>query len=179
MNARGLFALLKALVVWTIGALVLTAMLAAAIPVALGDHSYVVRSGSMSPAIDTGDVVVVEPISPLDAEVGQIVTFDNPEANGDLTSHRAITITRRGDAVRFTTKGDSNTGTEQWRVPIESEIGKVLYRVPMLGFASVWIQAPAGRLTLVIIPALVLAATALARIWGRQCDGAEGDGHAT
>lgn len=177
MTARGLFTFLKLLAVWTIGAFVLTAMLAAAVPLAVGDRSYVVRSGSMAPAIETGDVVVVEPISPLDAEVGEIVTFHNPEANGDLTSHRAITITRRGDDVRFTTKGDSNTGTEQWRVPIEGEIGKVLYRVPMLGFASVWIQTPAGRVALVIIPALLLAATALARIWGHTGNEGVGNEH--
>lgn len=178
MTARGLFDFLKPLALWTIGGFVLTAMLAAALPLALGDRSYVVRSGSMSPAVDTGDVVVVEPIAPLDAEVGQIVTFENPEANGDLTSHRAIMITQRGDNVRFTTKGDANTGTEQWRVPIESQIGKVLYRVPMLGFVSVWIQTPVGRVALVIIPALLLAATALARIWGHGRVESAGNEHA-
>lgn len=165
MTARGSAGFAKVLVTWIVGAFIVTAMLAAAVPLALGDRAYVVRSGSMSPVIDTGDVVVVEPISPLDARVGEIVTFDNPGADGQLTSHRAITIDPRGDSVRFTTKGDANTGVEHWRVPVDGDVGKVLYRVPKLGFASVWIQSPAGRIGLLIVPALLLAATLLTRIW--------------
>ncbi|MDX6587479.1 MAG: signal peptidase [Solirubrobacterales bacterium] len=165
MSAQKTFRFLGVVTLWACGGFVLTTMLAGAIPLALGDRSYVVRSGSMAPAIDTGDVVVTEPISPLDAEVGQIVTFDNPEAGGALTSHRAITIDRSGDSVRFTTKGDSNTSVEHWSVAKDGEIGKVLYRVPKLGFVSVAIQTPTGRIALVILPAILLAATGLARIW--------------
>ena len=56
-----------------------------------------VRSGSMSPAIETGDVVVTEPLSPLSARVGDIVTFRDPEGGGKLFSHRvqAVTAGRR------------------------------------------------------------------------------------
>ena len=153
------------LALWTCGGFVVTTMLAGAIPLALGDRSYVVRSGSMAPAIDTGDVVVAEPVSPLEVEVGQIVTFDNPEAEGALTTHRAITIDRNGEDIRFTTRGDSNTSVERWSVPADGQIGRVLYRVPKLGFASVAIQTPTGRIGLVVLPALLLAATGLARIW--------------
>jgi signal peptidase I len=175
MAARGFLQFLKPLVMWALGAFVVASMLAGAVPLALGDRSYVVRSGSMSPAIDTGDVVVVEPISPPDAHVGQIVTFDNPEADGELTSHRAITIDRRGEDVRFTTKGDSNTGVEHWVVPADEQVGQVLYRVPKLGFASVWIQTPLGRVSLVIVPALLLVASFLWRIWRGDRREAVGD----
>jgi hypothetical protein len=47
----------------------------------------------------------------------------------------------------------------------------------MLGYASVWIQTPAGRIALVIIPALLLGATALVRIWGHK-DESAGTEHA-
>lgn len=157
--------ILSTLTLWACGGFVLTTMLAGAIPLALGDRSYVVRSGSMAPTIDTGDVVVAEPISPLDAEVGQVVTFDNPEADGALTTHRAIAIDRHGNEVRFITKGDSNTGVERWTVRADGSIGRVLYRVPKLGFISVAIQTPTGRIGLVIVPAILLAASGLARIW--------------
>jgi signal peptidase I len=144
---------------------VLAILLAAAAPLAIGDRSYVVRSGSMTPAIDTGDVVVVKPIASLEARVGQVVTFKDPDGSGRLISHRARAIHREGNQVKFTTQGDANTGQEHWSVPVTGKVGKVLYRLPKLGFAVVWTGTPAGRLGLIAIPALLLGLSLLAGIW--------------
>jgi len=140
---------------WTAGSLILCLLLAGAAPLALGDHSYVVRSGSMTPAIETGDVVVAQPIDPLSARVGQIVTFNDPDASGRLLS----------DQVSFVTQGDANTGQEQWSVPVDGQIGQVQYRIPKIGLALVWTQLPAARIGLIAIPALLLVVFALSRIW--------------
>jgi signal peptidase len=153
---------LRCFATWTVSAFVLALLLASALPLAVGDRSFVVRSGSMAPAIDTGDVVAVEPIAPASARVGDIVTF---EIHGKLTSHRARAIERRGDEVRFTTQGDANTGQEHWKVPARERIGRVTYRVPKLGFVVVKIQSPAGRFGLIILPAALLAFSLVRRIW--------------
>jgi signal peptidase len=150
---------------WAIGAFVLAVLLSSALPLALGARSMVVRSGSMTPAIRTGDVVVVRPIAPSDAKVGEIVTFEDPDGSGRLLVHRVRAIARQGNQLAFTTQGDANTTREHWRVPADGTIGTVVYRVPMLGFVVSWIGTPAGRIGLIVVPALLLAFSMLAGIW--------------
>lgn len=150
---------------WALGGLILCLLLAGAAPLALGDHSYVVRSGSMTPTIETGDVVVAQPIDPLSARVGQIVTFKDPDGSGRLLSHRVRAVHRNGTDVSFVTQGDANTGEEKWNVPVDGQIGRVLYRIPKIGYALVWTQVPGGRIGLIVIPALLLVVFALSRIW--------------
>lgn len=155
----------RALATWTLGSFVLAILLAAAIPYAFGARSMVVLSGSMTPTIRTGDVVVVQPIRPTDAAVGDIVTFQAPDGSDKLLVHRVRAVAQRKGKVYVTTQGDANTTQEHWKVPVDGTIGSVAYRIPMLGFASGWISSPAGRIGLLILPGLALIVSFLARIW--------------
>ncbi|MGE0066267.1 MAG: signal peptidase I [Solirubrobacterales bacterium] len=152
-------------VLWLGLGILFAALLAAAAPLAIGDRSFTMRSGSMSPAIDTGDVVVTEPIAPRDARVGDIVTFRDPEGSGKLFSHRVQSVRPAADVVAFVTRGDANTATEHWNVPADGSVGKVVYTVPKIGYALVWTGTVPARIALIVIPALLLCATGLARIW--------------
>jgi signal peptidase len=163
---------------WLFLGALFTALLAAAAPLAIGDRSFTLRSGSMTPALETGDVVVTEPISPLSAQVGDIVTFVDPEGTGKLFSHRVQSIRPAGDVVHFVTRGDANTSVERWSVPANGSVGKVLYRVPKIGYALVWTTTPEGRIGLLVIPALLICWTALGWIWRRpEHDDLEPLGH--
>lgn len=161
---------LRAFLTWAVAGFVLAVLLAAALPQALGSTSMVVRSGSMTPAIRTGDVVVVRPIAPTEAAIGDIVTFKDPAGGDRLLVHRVRAISRVGDDVEVITRGDANTTQERWKVPADGTIGTVVYRVPALGFAVAWIGSPGGRVGLVILPALLLAAMFLIRIWRPRVD---------
>lgn len=161
---------LRAFLAWAIGGFVLAVLLATALPMAVGGTSMVVRSGSMTPAIRTGDVVVVRPISPTEAAVGDIVTFKDPAGSDRLLVHRVRAISRVGDQVEVITKGDANTTQERWKVAADGTIGTIVYRVPALGFAAAWIGSPAGRIGLIIVPALLLIAMLLTRIWRPRVD---------
>jgi signal peptidase len=160
---RGMRAL--TILVWIPAGFGLAMLLAAGLPFLAGDRSYIVTSGSMTPAIDTGDVVVASPIRPSEAEVGEIITFADPEQNSRLLVHRAVAIKPDGKRIAFVTQGDANTGKEHWRVPAGGEIGRLSYVVPKLGFVVAKIGSPAGKIGLVAIPALLLALMALHRIW--------------
>ncbi|HEY6729746.1 MAG TPA: signal peptidase I [Solirubrobacterales bacterium] len=161
---------LRAFLTWAVASFVLVVLLAAALPPALGGTSMVVRSGSMTPVIRTGDVVVVRPIAPTEAAVGDIVTFKDPAGSDRLLVHRVRAISRHGDQVEVITKGDANTTQERWKVAADGTIGTVAYRVPALGFAVGWIGSPAGRIGLVIVPALALIVMLLVGIWRPRPD---------
>ena len=161
---------LRAFLTWAVASFVLAVLLAAALPLAVGGTSMVVQSGSMTPAIRTGDVVVVRPIAPTEAAVGDIVTFKDPAGSDRLLVHRVRAISRSGNDVEVITKGDANSTQERWKVAADGTIGTVAYRVPALGFAVGWIGSPAGRIGLVIVPALLLAAMLLMRIWRPRID---------
>ena len=156
---------LRMLVLWVGLGLLFGTLLAAVAPQLAGFRSFTVRSGSMTPAIETGDVVVTKPIAPMSARVGDVVTFVDPEGTGKLFSHRVQSVRAVGDDVAFVTRGDANPSTEHGRVPASGSVGKVAYRIPKIGYALSYIDSGPARLALVAIPALLLLWAAMVRIW--------------
>lgn len=144
---------------------------AATVPSLFGFQSFAVLSGSMEPAIGTGDVVVVRKITPLDAKIGDVVTFRSPESPGKLVTHRATSIQVTGETVTFVTKGDANTGVERWSIAASGTIGKVAYRIPKLGYVTNRVGSRFGRFAFLVLPALVLAVSELRRIWSAEPKG--------
>lgn len=140
-------------------------LLAATLPMAFGHRSFTVMSGSMEPALSTGDLVVVAPIRPLEARAGDAVTFRDPEGSDRMITHRVRAVRERGTDVSFTTKGDANNDTERWTVAREGQIGRVAYRLRGLGFVLLWTRSPIGRILLIAFPLGALGLWALVRIW--------------
>lgn len=106
-----------------------------------GTHSYVLGSYSMSPTLMYGDVVFVEPVANFsdivaDPTNGDIIAFYNPEyfSPQEVIIHRAVNRTVVNGTVFFQTKGDANYLPDNWWVPQDLVIGKVVGRVPLLGF---------------------------------------------
>ena len=145
--------------------LALGVVAAVALPFAFGQRPYTVLSGSMEPAIGTGDVVVVERISPWQARVGDVVTFSDPHRTGRLITHRVRSSRRRGRRIDFVTKGDANNTVERWRIPTDGVISRVRYRVPAVGRLALLTRSRGGLVLLVLVPLLLLAIHEIARIW--------------
>ena len=146
--------------------------LALAAPLAFDARPLVVLSGSMEPALRTGDVSVVRSIAPLDARPGDIVTFRDPDNAERLITHRVRAMHVQGDAVVFRTRGDANNVSERWRVPATGEIGRVIYRIPKLGWALAYARSK-GLFVLLLGGALaLLLVLELTSIWRPE----EGDG---
>ncbi len=125
------------------------------VPFAFDARPLVVLSGSMEPALDTGDVTVVRSIAPMDARPGDIVTFRDPADAERLITHRVRSMTVEGNAIQFVTRGDANNVSERWRVAADGEIGRVLYRVPELGWVLNYARSK-GIFVLLLGAALVL-----------------------
>jgi signal peptidase len=143
-------------------------LIAAAAPMALGMRSFTVLSGSMEPAFMTGDIVVDRQISPTDARPGDVVTFRDPGSQSRLITHRLRSMNIAGGTAHMVTKGDANDTTENWTVPVNGKIGRVAYRLPMLGYALSATHGRNGKLLLIVLPALLFGALELRRIWRRE-----------
>lgn len=135
------------------------------LPTLFGYKTLTVLSGSMVPVLRPGDVVVGSKIAPLDARVGDVVTFRDPERGSIVVTHRVVSMRATGDAVYFETKGDANTGSEKWSIGTDGTIGRVEYRVPKIGYAVNRLGSRFGRLAFIVVPALLLLLSELRRIW--------------
>jgi signal peptidase I len=152
-------------ILWTIGGVLFGLCMAVTLPFFFGIKSLTVLSGSMEPTIHVGDIVVVRQIAPLDARVGDVVTFRDPADRDKLITHRVRKMSVADGVVAFETKGDANTSVERWKIANDGTIGLVLYRVPKLGYALFYVHGALGRLLLVVVPALLLGGYEIWRIW--------------
>ncbi len=160
-----LFSRLAIFAVWTALGALAGVLLAVSLPAALGYRALTEMSGSMGPTIQTGDVVLVKQVSPLDTRVGDVVTFRDPGDPARLLTHRVREIHVQGTTVDFVTKGDANTDVEHWSVGVDGTIGRVEYHIWRLGYLMFLIRSPFGRLGLVVVPALALGAFELWGVW--------------
>jgi signal peptidase I len=143
---------------------------AVTVPSLFGHQSFVVLSGSMEPVISTGDIVVVEQIKPAEARIGDVVSFRSPDVPGKIITHRVVDVRAVGEELRFVTKGDANNAAERWTIARSGTIGRAGYQVPKLGYVTNRIGSAYGRIAFIVIPALLLAAFELRRIWSREPD---------
>ena len=150
---------------WAIGGFVVGISALMTIPTVMGFRTLTVVSGSMEPTIHVGDVVLVRQIAPLDARVGDIITFKDPEDPAKLITHRVRDIQATGSTVQVVTKGDANTSVERWTAPVDATIGRVEYRLPRLGIGLFWARGRFGQLLLIVVPAIGLGVLELVRIW--------------
>ena len=124
-------------------------------PTIAGHHLYVVLSGSMSPAFETGSLVVVRPVEAEDIAVGDIITFREPGEETKLTTHRVVEIEKQG-GLHFITKGDANGVVDQEPVPAENLVGRVVLAIPYAGYVADFAQTKQGLVTMVIIPGILI-----------------------
>ena len=93
----------------------------------------IVLTGSMAPAIKTGDVIFTTPVSRKTPVIGDVIAYQAKRFNGDsvaVFSHRIV----GGDMDSgFVVKGDSNKTPDTQR-PMRGDIlGVVVFVIPYIG----------------------------------------------
>ncbi|MFN8052601.1 MAG: signal peptidase I [Acidimicrobiales bacterium] len=136
---------LRVLVVSAIGLATLPAFLP-------GWRAEVITSGSMRPALNPGDVVVVRPTSPSSVRPGTIISFADAR-RGAVVTHRVVSVGRDGTAV---TRGDANATRDPQGVDRRTVLGTAAVRVPFVGLPWVWVEQ--GRWFSLVATALVVLA---------------------
>ena len=105
----------------------------------LGFHPTVIISGSMGPAIDMGDVVVVDEAAPDSIEEGDVIEFTGKDGTTIVHRIHRIQVESDGTAL-FETKGDQNDSPDFDLVHPDQIKGKVLYRIPKIGWISIAVK---------------------------------------
>ena len=141
----------------------LQSRLAGGVPSVAGYQLYIVLSGSMSPAFETGSVVLVRPLAPSAVQVGDIITYRDAEDPETIVTHRVMAVNQTAESLNFTTRGDANIANDLIPVPASSLLGRVSYSVPFLGYLLSFVRTEAGILLLVIVPALLIIVSELRR----------------
>lgn len=118
-----------------------------------GYDMYFVRSESMAPVINLGDLVITGPVgAPIIGEVkpGAIVTFKT--AKNKLITHRVLSV--KGD--KLVTKGDALEDPDPFSVTMSQVEGIYLFRIPGVGYVISFIRTRLGWWLLIILPAMAL-----------------------
>ncbi len=116
-----------------LSALLLTAI-ATLVPLALGWDPVALTSGSMAPAVDSGDVLLAAPHDGLGLGPGTIVVFEDPSGRGTLT-HRIVAVNPDGT---YTTKGDAQPRIDSTPLEPDQVIGVGRVVVAEIGSPLVW-----------------------------------------
>lgn len=123
-------------------------------PISGNFKTLVVLSGSMEPAIHTGSVVVVKPVS--DYKIGDVITFGPMSKTKPPTTHRIYDMKVNDGTPIYITKGDANNAPDGREIQKRDIIGKVLFSLPYLGYAVDAARKPIGFAFIIIIPALII-----------------------
>lgn len=116
-----------------------------------GGRFYAVLSGSMEPAVYTGDAVFVDSRSPFgEIEPGEIVCFES--AAGTPVIHRAVRVTPEG----IETKGDANKITDGISTTEKNYIGKVIFNIPFAGYIMHFLSLPRVRIIIITAACVIL-----------------------
>ncbi len=103
---------------------------------ALRWEPVVITSGSMAPAVRTGDVVLLEPFDGELLAPGTVIAYQDRARGGDLTLHRVV---GEHPAGGYRTKGDANAGADSTPVQPELVVGVGRLLVPMIGLPARWL----------------------------------------
>lgn len=119
-----------------------------------GYSMYFVRSGSMTPVLNIGDLVITGPVNGIftsSIAQGTIITYTH--RLGDEVTHRVISI--NADQT-FTTKGDSSESPDQYPVNLSQVKGIYMMKIPYIGYLTSFIRTKLGWYIAIIVPTLVL-----------------------
>lgn len=117
-----------------------------------GYNLYIVRSESMKPTLNLGDLIVTGPPGGLltgETEPGRVVTF---EYNGELVTHRIRSI----EGQTLVTKGDAVEDPDPWAVTVSDIKGIYLLKMPYVGYVTSFVQTKLGWFLMIIIPSMCL-----------------------
>lgn len=101
-------------------------------------YSIAIASGSMTPFIYKGDVVIVDKKEKIEnLKKGDIIAFKHDKK---IIVHRINSILQDKEEYLLYTKGDANDNIDEYKVTNDMIIGVVKIKIPFIGYPTIWLN---------------------------------------
>ena len=112
------------------------------VPKLFGCEIYGILTESMRPEYPPGCVVYIKKADASEIQKGDAITY-KMGTNTDLeTTHRVVKVDN--EKQQFITKGDANRSVDADPVSFDRLIGKVVFKLPLLGSISAYLHTTVG-----------------------------------
>ena len=121
--------------------------------------AYIIVSPSMVPTINVEDAIIIKRIKPEKIKQGDIIRFMATDSyySGKVITHRVVGVEKSmNGSLLFRTKGDHNNVADPSLVNEEDIYGKVIFRIPKLGYIRKFLSTYFGWILCIVIPFLYL-----------------------
>jgi signal peptidase len=137
-----------------------------------GHPVFSVASGSMTPAIETGDLIVDNSVTspqPANLHLGQIISFQESASSATslIITHRIVAVLpgTASAPVLYRTKGDANNAPDLGTVAPSQVLGVYTTRVPFGAYVISTLHQPITFVVLIMIPVVYLVEEEVRRRW--------------
>ena len=125
------------------------------VPDVFGYKVLQVMSGSMSGEFETGDTILIKEIkNESDLKIGDVVTYKI--AKNTLVTHRIVYISKTGENLSYTLKGDANNTEDSEKIMFSKIEGMYVKKLKLIGQMINFMQKPYGIVIVFTIPILLV-----------------------
>lgn len=104
--------------------------------------AYVIATESMTGELNKGDVAICERYEDQFIPEGQVIVF---EKNNSVVVHRVVEIKIINRITQYYTQGDANEDLDTGFITDAEILGLVNYKVPYLGYPTLWLRSLFNR----------------------------------
>ena len=116
-------------------------------------HMFALKTNSMEPIINVGDIVVTREIAPDQIQVGDIMAFRvdiTNDGNDDVVVHYIDEILPYEGKLIFKTKPHISDQQDRWTIEEEDLVGIYKYQIDYFGKILLFVQSWIGRIIILI-----------------------------
>ncbi len=125
------------------------------IPNVFGYKILQVMSGSMSGEFETGDTILIKEIkNEGDLKIGDVITYRIKK--NTMVTHRIVNITKIGEKLNYTLKGDANNTEDSEKVTFSNVEGIYVRKLKLIGKLINFMQKPYGMVIIFMTPILLI-----------------------
>ncbi len=134
-----------------------------------------VISGSMSPTMESGTLVISRQVAPEQLHVGDVIIFRPTGGEETNVIHRIVNI-KNTYPLTFQTKGDAYKEIDAFTVPASNVVGKAEALIAYWGFFVAFLKTGYGLVLCLVLPALIVLWTCLRFMWREMMQTARAQG---
>ena len=109
----------------------------------------------MSGEFETGDTILIKEIKEeSDLKIGDVITYRI--AKNTLVTHRIVNITKIGESLNYTLKGDANNVEDSEKILFSSIEGIYVKKLILIGKIISFMQKPYGMVIIFVVPILLI-----------------------